>query len=180
MHAVLAGGSLGASGGQPPKLNAGQQLPGSTPSTSLAGAAPGVIRPGSSALGAQGSTSGQATTGVSTTTSKGQPATRGVSAPGQMTSTPAGPLSPGTEPSWTSCPTSLQERETIEPDFPAWPGRLAQLMLLQLSKASVEPKLLQMRFLAADGWVHMQQCEPLTVTGSAATKGKAGHVQVSL
>ena len=99
MHAMLAGGSVGTPSGPPPKLNAGQQLPGSTPAKIPGNAAsdPDAARPGSTASSAPGAAGVQATTGVPATANKGQSTARGISAPGQGSSVPAGPLSPGTQ-----------------------------------------------------------------------------------
>ena len=94
---MLAGGSLGTPSGPPAKLNAGQQLPGSTPAKIPGNAASDAARPGSTASSMPGTAGGQATTGVPATANKGQPTARGISAPGQGLSVPAGPLSPGTQ-----------------------------------------------------------------------------------
>lgn len=97
MQAVPTGGSLVTPGGPPSKLNAGQQLPSGTPPKVSGKAAPDAARPGSTASGAPGTAGGQATNGMPATANKGQPAARGISAPGQGSSVPAGPLSPGTQ-----------------------------------------------------------------------------------
>ena len=135
MHAVLAGGSQGAPSGPPPKLNPGQQLPGSTPPKIPTVVAPDAVRPGGTASSAKGTASGQATAGVQTTADKGQPTPRGNSAPGQGTSVPAGLLSPGTELPWTDCPPSLQQRQNMDPNPIVWLGMLVRLMMLQHFRA---------------------------------------------